>query len=357
MKLFSFIFPLAGFLASGMAFAEGGQAQEPIIEMPAQPSRWSVGASFAPLLNVESSFSGLGSYAAPFAPQPTGGGRDYEYQDGFVRVDESGNAGGLTGYWGYENAGQYDAGSNSLSFNLSSSLANGRAGETEPLSPGFEIFGYYEMGAAGMSGDSRVSWGIKGGLHYAKISTGGSGTITSDVLRVTDCFDTAGIVLLPAPGYQGSFNGPGALIGDDPSRTVTVIEKGASVSADLDLEVDMITMTVGPYVEIPLTPEFSLFGEAGFSMSVVRGSYEYDTLTTITGVGAQAASGGETRSMILPGVYAGFSAMWKVTRHFGVHASAKYQYVDQFTVDTNGSEAGLSFDGAAVISLGCFWTF
>lgn len=357
MKLFPFILPLTGLLASGPMFAGDQQTKDSILEIPSERSRWSIGASFAPLLNVESSFSGLGNSNAPFAPQPIGGGRNYEYEDGSVRVDASGNAGGLTGYWGYDNASQYDAAGNSLSFNLNRSLSNGRAGETEEFSPGFEIFSNLEMGAFHVLSGRKLSWGIKGGFHYAKISTGGSGSLTSDVLRVTDRFDTTGITLFPSPGYQGSFGGPGALIGDDPSRTVAVIENGASIRSDLDLEVDMITLAAGPYIEIPLAERFSVSAEAGVSVSIAHGDYEFDTLTTLTGRPAQASSGDDTRTMILPGFHAGVSAIWQLTEHFGLQGSARYQYIDSFSVDANGSDASLSFDGSAIISFGGVWTF
>jgi len=355
MKSYASLFLLAALAPS--AFAGDYSAKGAAIDMPAAKSRWTFGASFAPLLNVESNFSGLGSFGSAFAPQPLGGGQDYEYEDGFVRVDVTGNGGGLTGYWGYDNASQYDPLNETISFNLTSGLANGRAGETEEYSPGFEVFGYYDMGRIADFNGKPVSWGFKGGLHYAKISTGGSSTLTSDIIRITDTFDASGIFLFPPPGYQGTFNGPGILIGDDPTRTAAIIADGGSIASDLDLDVDMVTFTAGPYIEIPLADKFSVSAEAGVSVSIAHGDYEFDTLTSITGLPDQAASGDETRTVILPGLYAGVSAIWQLTDRFGIHGSARYQYIDQFSVDANGSDASLSFDGAAVISLGGVWNF
>lgn len=348
---------LAGAILPSAAFAGDYSAKGASIDMPSAKSRWSFGASFAPLLNVESDFSGLGSFGAAFSPQPLGGGQDYEYEDGFVRVDVTGNSGGLTGYWGYDNASQYDEINQTVSFNLSSGLANGRAGETEEYSPGFEIFGYYDMGHIADFNGKPVSWGFKTGVHYSKISTGGSSRLTTDVLRVTDTFDTSEIFLFPPPGYQGTFNGPGLLIGDSPTRTQEILAGGGTIASDLDLDVDMITIAAGPYIEIPLADKFSVSAEAGVSVSIAHGDYEFDTLTTITGLPAQSASGEETRTVVLPGLYAGVSAIWQLTDHFGLQGSARYQYIDQFSVDANGSNASLSFDGAAIVSLGGVWSF
>jgi hypothetical protein len=354
MKSHASLFLLAALSPSVFA---GDPSAKGAIDMPSAKSRWTFGASFSPLLNVESDFSGLGSFNSAFAPQPPGGGRDYEYEDGYVRVDITGNAMGLTGYWGYDNASQYDAGNETLSFNLTSGLANGRAGETEDYSPGFEIFAYYDMGGIADFQGKPVSWGFKGGLHYAKISTGGSRALTTDVLRITDSYDASGFFLFPPPGYRGTIGGNGGLLGDSPTRTQEIIANGGSIATDLDLDVDLITFTVGPYIQIPVAEKFSVSAEAGVSVSIAHGDYEFDTLTSITGLPDQAAAGDETRTVILPGLYAGVSAIWQLTDRFGIHGSARYQYIDQFSIDANGSDASLSFDGAAVVSLGGVWSF
>src|ERR1035437_8149694 len=41
-------------------------------------------------------------------PGPEAGAANHTYNDGYVLVDSSGNAGGLTWNWGYQNASQYN---------------------------------------------------------------------------------------------------------------------------------------------------------------------------------------------------------------------------------------------------------
>jgi hypothetical protein len=93
MKRYASLFLLAAL--APCSFAGDYSAKGAVIDAPATKSRWSFGASFAPLLNVESDFSGLGAFSAPFGPQPLGGGQNYEYEDGYVRVDSTGNMGAL----------------------------------------------------------------------------------------------------------------------------------------------------------------------------------------------------------------------------------------------------------------------
>src|SRR6187551_508199 len=60
--------------------------------------------------NVSARFRGAGSFGigAPAQPAPrfTPQGDRYNYDDGYVLRDISGNEGGLTWYWGYDGGGQ-----------------------------------------------------------------------------------------------------------------------------------------------------------------------------------------------------------------------------------------------------------
>ena len=356
MKTITFLL-LAGSVPVTVLAGELPSAKAAAIDIPASDSRWRAGISFAPLLNARAGFSNLGAFSSPFSPQPLGGGQNYEYENGYVRVDASGNAGDATTNWGYADASQYDpSGGGSIAFSLTRSLGNGSARETEDISPGFELFGYYEMGDITLTAGRPLTWGLRTGIHYANLSAGGRGTLTSDAERLTDRFVLGGIIP-PSAGYEGTFGGPGALLSDDPQRTTTVIADGASVSGDRDIDLDMVTFSAGPYLEIPLHENVSLFAEAGLSLSVARGEYEFESVTNISGLGSQTSRGDNTRTKLLPGFFTGLSAAWQLTERFGIHGSVRYQYIDRFDVDAAGSSASFTFDGAAIISLGGVWSF
>lgn len=328
-----------------------------VIEKSAATSRWSFGIAFAPLLNVDAEFSGVGEFNSAFTPQPLGGGQNYNYDDGFVRLDTSGNVGDVTYNWGYQNASQYNpAGGGSISNSITNSLQSGRAGETEDLSPGFELFGYLDLGKVAELSGRPVRWGLKGTLHYANISIENSSSLTSDISRVTDTFELNG-VNPPSPGYEGSPDGPGPLLGDSPTRSISVIENGAFIDGRRDLDVDLVTLGVGPYLEIPISEKLSVLAEAGLSLSLASGDYDFDSTTRISGVGTQFRSESNDRTRVLPGLYAGVSAIWQLTDRFGIYGSARYQYIDSFEISAGGTDAELSFDGACVLSLGGVWTF
>jgi len=123
------------------------------------PARWLVGVFLVA--------SSLTSFAQCNPGPATGGGIDRCYDDGYVYVDITGNAGGYTWYWGYQSSSQIQS-----SFIVFHARTNLTAYVTQML---------------------------------------------------TDTYNLGGLILPPAP-YSGTFQGPGLSIPDAPvSRSTNVI--------------------------------------------------------------------------------------------------------------------------------------
>src|SRR4051794_22859692 len=64
-------------------------------DAPEEPNRFSIGARFG--MNIKASFKNTPSAGGSAVnPGPATGGADHTYDDGYVRVDSSGDAGGVT---------------------------------------------------------------------------------------------------------------------------------------------------------------------------------------------------------------------------------------------------------------------
>lgn len=323
----------------------------------ASPSRMRFGAAYAPLLGLKTEFSGLGVSSSPFASPPLGGGRNYDYDDGFVHVDSSGNLGDQSWNWSYENAGQYDsAGTGAIDMSITSSSANAGASEDDQAESGAEFFAYLEMGGVGipMLRERGATWGFRGGVHYAHVDVGDASTLTSDTVTLTDRFDLGGNIP-PLASFTGSFGGPGPLIGDSPERSY---ESGqALVAGSRELDVHLTTLNFGSYLEMPLTRKFNVTLEGGLSAAIASGSYDYQSSTSITGLGTTESSGGDSELSLLPGIYLGMSGIYQLNESWAIQAAGRYQYLDGFDLESNGSSASLSFDSAFVLSLGALYSF
>lgn len=323
------------------------------------PSRWRFGASFAPLVGLKADFNGLGTFNNAFTLQAPGGGIDYDYDNGFVHVDSTGNLGDLTWNWGYDDNSQYNpTGDGSIDFSLSNSLADAEAREDGGLENGFEGYAYYDMGAVGMAAlkDRGATWGFRGGLHYARVDMTNQDSISSGVETVTDSFDLGGTIPPLAP-FTGSFGGPGPLISDSPFARSSAMGGQALVVGSRDLDVHLTTFNFGSYLEVPVTPKFNLMLEGGLSAAIASGSYDFQSSTTITGLGTQQSSGRDSGTSVLPGLYLGLSGIYQLNESWGIQAAGRFQYMDEFKLESNGAEAELSFDSAFVISLGALYSF
>jgi hypothetical protein len=348
------------FLLASAATLPAGEpsAKDAITVAPTSPPRWRIGLGYAPLLGLKAEFSGLGTFGTSFAPQPTGGGQDYNYDDGYVHVDSSGNLGDQTWNWGYENDAQYDpSGGGSISYTLARSLGNAGVEERDDAKSGVEAYGYFDMGAVRIPGFSlpNATWGFRTGLHYAHIDIKNGANLRSATSVLTDRFGLGGVIPPLAP-YQGSFNGPGPLISDSPDRSLS---QGAFalVTGGRELDVHLTTLSLGSYLEIPLAPAVSLTVEGGFNAALASGSYDFVSNTTVTGVGTRRSSGSDSGTSILPGMYLGLSGIYQINESWAIQAAGRYQYLDDYDLGANGSSANLSFDSAFILSLGMMHSF
>lgn len=328
------------------------------IETAAPTGKWRFGTSFAGFVGVKTSFTGLGTFQSAFAPAALGGGTNYNYDDGFVRLDATGNAGGLTWNWGYNNASQFNpAGTGSISSSISNSAANG-AIEDSSGGAGFEFMAYYEMGEVPWSaeGKKRPVWGMRSAFQYARLGGNSRQDANGDVIRTTDSFDLGGIIP-PAGPYAGTFAGPGPVIADAPTRTTQVIAGGANVAGYRQFDTDLFSLNFGPYMEFQVQEKLSFGVEAGLALAIASGTYRHESTTTIAGVGTQTTSGNGSRTAFLPGGYLGVNATVEVNEKWSIYGAARYQYMKDFEVSAGGSQAQLSFGSAFVLSAGAIFRF
>lgn len=328
-----------------------------VVTYPAASSPWRLGAGYAQLLGLKTRFTGLGRFNSPFAAQPLGGGVNYDYDNGFVHVDSSGNAGGQTWNWGYQNSSQYHpADSGTMDFSITNSNANGNSDEHGGADPGIELFAYYDMGPIGFSPlkERKATWGFRGGFHYSHVNVDNSDLVATDLTTTNDTFGLNGTIPPLAP-YAGSFGGPGPLLGDHPVRTIG--SGSGLVSGSRELDVHLTIANFGTFLEVPVTQEIDVLIEAGVSLAVGSGSYDYYSTTSVTGLGSQQSSGSETRTSLLPGVYLGVSGTYELTKEWSIQCASRYQFMDSYDLEANGSKAALSFGSAFVVSVGCIYSY
>lgn len=327
---------------------------EIVLQKKLQPKRSRVSLGYSLGLNITADFKNLGSFT------PAGGGpgtatsaTDHNYDNGYSRVDITGNDhGGFKGTWnwGYRDASQI---SGDKLVMQSSSLAGGgaSANNSGDPQPGFELTYGREFGHA-----EHWHWGIEGAFGFTDVTIRDSRPLTGSVNVTSDAYTLNGIIPPVAP-YQGTYNGPGAIVSDLPDRTVNTLANGASITGSRELDANLFAFKVGPYVEIPLTERWALNFRGGLALVAVNSEFTYQETTAITGVGESTSSGHGTHSDLMVGAYAGGSLSGALSDHFGVFAGAQYQNVGEYAQNLNGRKAVLDLRKSIFVTIGLSYSY
>lgn len=314
-------------------------------------SEWNhVGLDFRLGLNIDARFKNIGVSSSRAQPGPaTGGGLNRTYDDGFVRVDSSGNQGGVTWNWGYQNASQVPGNDTLLMHAMSTTGTTSEHGGDE-ANPGFELNYERDLGHCDWG-----RWGVKLAFGYTELDIRDDRSLSTSVNRITDAYDLGGITPPLAP-YAGTFNGPGPVIGDTPTRTISGVPGGAMVTGNRHLDARLYDFRLGPFIELPLVSRLTLQLGGGLAVGIVDSTFSFaETITSAAS--AVQTSGKNSRSDALVGAYAEAGLVYRVSRPVSAFASAQFQYLGDFNQIAAGQGAQLELSRSVFLLTGIKWHF
>jgi len=356
----AFILLLAG--GSLCAQSEPGAVAEPSdvpVDMPTPKTNNRVGVSWKVLNNVGVSFSKLGAASLNAIP-PAAGGVNHVYDNGFNNLDVTGNAGSLTWNWGYQNAGQYNpAGGGSISMNIANAATRGTTSQTEDFNQGVELSYMFQFADMDISGSAdgmkaETNFGLRAAFSYNRIDSSESSVTPYTTTILTDTYALGGVIPPPAP-YTGTFAGPGPLLSDTPARATTL--GTGTITGSSSLKADVFQIKAGPYVELELAERVSLGLTGGVTVAPIDSKYAYSQTAVVPGILSQTTTGDNSRLAAVFGAYAEVSAAVRVVDSVEIFASAGYNYLKDFDVETNGNTATLQFGTAWTFDAGVAYSF
>jgi hypothetical protein len=308
--------------------------------------------------NIKANFSGTGQPLNPGTLNPgsaTGSGENRTYADGYVRVDSSGNAGGLTWNWGYSAAVVPVSGSASLVLHSVAATPNTSMtrGATDDPQYGFDLnFGRVLIQA------EHFNVGLEGAFGFSDTSIRDRGTLTGQAVRTTDTYPLGGIIPL-STAYSGTFNGPGPLIQDNPvtggasTRQMDLVTDYTAVNQHL--EASLYGFRLGPFVEVPIARRLTATVSGGLAFTYVESDFKYTEEVTITGVTPAftfSRGGGGSTSEWLVGPYAAATLSYAVSEQVSVSAGVQYQNLGTTSHEVAGKKAELDLRDAIFVTLG-----
>jgi hypothetical protein len=295
--------------------------------------------------NIKADFKGLGGFPAQTNPGPESGGADHVYDNGFNRVDASGNAGGRTWNWGYQAASQVQSGA--IAMSSSSAAGTGQIGDVkDDLQWGAELTYARQLGS-----NNSYWWGLVAGLSWLNLDLKQDASLSSDVQRLTDTYALDGVIAPLAP-YAGTFEGPGPLLGDQPSRRVETIPGGARTAGQYQIEGNLYALRLGLLYESPFNDWVALQLGGGGVGGVIDSEFRVAEQVMLTGVGELARYGSSSKTALVGGAYGEIGLIFHLAEHWSASASVQYQYLSDFSQTTDGKEAHLNLKDTLFLSVG-----
>jgi hypothetical protein len=320
-------------------------------------NRISIGYSMG--FNYTVDFKRLGGMALSNPGPAIGGAFNRDYDDGYNRVDSSGNSGDMTWYWGYQSPASVHDDSVELHSYSTPATARSMDHQDDPQH-GFEISYSREL-----MRKERWRGGVAGVFNYTLLEIDDNSVLKHVAYRTNDLYSLNGVVPPIAP-YAGTFEGPGPLLDSSLTagdRSTTVLPRTATVYGNRKLESDIFTFRLGPYIELPLHRRVSLFLDGGLTLGVGASKFSFTERVEISdpvyGVDliSSRRSGSESQTDFLVGGFGGGRISYAVTEDISIFAGALYQTAGKSITRSKGKESVLNMGEGIIVSIGASYSF
>lgn len=312
-----------------------------------------IGASVGMNLSADFQTTGVQSVSGS-NPGAAVGGIDHFYDDGYVRVDETGNALNRTTFWGYQDASQRDDAAKTITYRGTRSFtANGFTSADDSPNLGFDM----AYGGTFRNWD-RVAIGGEFGFNFTLFSTHDrsvlSGTLVRSVHSYTHDFPTADI---PAPPYNGNSSGVGPSLPATPTALPDETVAGTVGGAGRSLEGILYNFRLGPLLRWQMHPRWTLNGSAGGAFGFFDGVYRYNE-TIALATGATTRNVGKFGSLEMTyGGYAGAVVMYDSGNYWEAFVGAHFMHLNSVDLEGPGRRATLNLDAGIFLTAGINWSF
>jgi hypothetical protein len=328
-----------------------------ILESPPPPLLNKIGLSYRMGINISVDFHNLGGLQLSDPGSLLGSTVNRNYDNGYNRVDVSGNAGGLTWYWGYTSPQSAQGGNLALQSDSTPATATTGSYQHHPQS-GAELSYEREFKRA-----KHWRLGAEAAFGYEAVSISANDTLSYFVNRTSDTYPLNGIIPPQAP-YFGTFEGPGPLIPSMPSgRTTTVLPASATIIGDRKIDSDVFTLRLGPYFEVPLSRKFLVALYGGLTLAVADTQFTFSETVIISdplyniNLVSTPRSGSGSQTDFLVGGYGGANLSYLISDRVSLFGGAMYQAAGEAINHQSGKESVLNLGKSVIFTIGAKYSF
>lgn len=297
---------------------------------------------------IKADFSPSGLGAVDPGP-PTGGAVHRTYQDGYVGVDVSGNAGDQTWNWGYEHPGQVDTAAGTLNFTASTGDRPLFQDVADDPQVGAEAIYQRLLGAFG-----GAEWGGEIGVTWLPLDLRNTRGFSATWTSITDAYPLNAITP-PAAPFHGSAAGPSPAIGSVPTRTT--LPQNVNVSGDQRIQSQMFGVRIGPMLDVPLGEPLSLQLSGGLLVNYAHTEFSHREQAAYPDGSVRGTASSTTTDDWSVGGYLRGQVIVYLSRRLGLFGAAEYQALPDLDLQTGPWAATLRMGGAVYGSGGVMIQF
>lgn len=305
-------------------------------------------------MNVSASFRG--GFAAPDAGAASGTDISRSYYDGFVGVDSSGNALGVTSYFGYESLAAQENG-NSLEYHSSEDNQLDLSGAFG-ASCGFEAGGirtllygeHFTLGAE-----------LIGAFEFIKIRD--RGVVSGSATLITDSYpinDPPNSPVLVNESYTGPYDSAGEsvpLLDAEPTARTTSAT-GLEAAGSRKIQAALFSLQFGPRVECRPFSRLTCGLSAGLYLALCDTEFEYHETIRLDAVSATYENRGkDSDTKFLHAGYIRIAGEHEITDSWQAYAAFSYLSSNTVNMQAGGRKASLNLADSFTAALGIGYQF
>jgi hypothetical protein len=284
--------------------------------------------------------------ALPSGLESTTSGISRTYDDGFVNLDNTGNHNNDTWNWGYQEVSQVITGADLIAFNSRQFSESSWKGTEDGESKGISLTWLKDpVDRNGL----KISFLVSMDLLSVDSDYNKSGT--ADYSLTTDSYSHIGVdmSLVPAP-HTGTFEGPGPIIIDSPTRTNT---PGTGI-AERNFELDGKLISIGSGIEIQHQLDENLFAmvQARLMMAWFDGEFNYANNYSVGGTQFASESGSMNVSETSAGGSIGAGLIWQLNDDTSIFLNGNVMLLKSLKGKQDGRGFNMDLSEGFLVTLG-----
>ena len=208
----------------------------------------------------------------------------------------------------------------------------------------------------------QLHWGFEAAINYLNFSVNDSSAHAASLMRTTDAYPftpgTTPPAATPDNPYQGSFEGPGFVIGDTPVSSTQTVAPGAGISTGYrKFDADIWGIRIGPTLEYPINEKVKVSVSGGVAAAMVDADVSWSETIVISGAPGATVSGAGRNSKLVFGGYLAGNAAWELNKRWSLVGSVQYQYLSRYEHSFGGRSVEVDLTHGIFVTLGIGYKF